>query len=588
MDSTLNLLEKAQNAFKTNKPHEAAEWLHKVLSQDPENHLANYILGLIAAGDSENGPALKYLEKAASLCSDDPKIFYNYGLVLQRTAQYNKAINQYEKALSLDPDYIQVLNNYSAALLITGELTKAEAAARKIINIDPSHVDPHVNLGNILKDGGFINEALESYNNALTLQPDNVIAGSNMLLCMCYSTHNAETIFNEHRAWEHRISKSSSQESITYTDLDPDKSPLRIGYISADFKTHSVAFYIEQILENHDPSQFEIFCYSDVQNPDPVTLRLKKLPMKWRPISGMDNDKVLEIIRKDDIDTLVDLSGHAGKNRLPLFLLKAAPLQINYLGYPNTTGLSQMDYRLTDSWADPDGQEKYYTENLYHLPQGFLCYKPSKLSPPVSEIPAAKNGFITFGSFNNLPKVSIETIDVWAKILKAIEQSRLMIKTKPFNDASVKERYKNLFAQKGVDIDRLLFTEYSPSLEKHLSFYHHVDIGLDTFPYNGTTTTCEALWMGVPVITLAGDHHRGRVGVSIMSRIGLTGMVADSTERYIALALFLASDLERLSKLRLGLRSTLAQSPLCDGKSFTKMLEKAYREMWNDKVKSLE
>ncbi len=585
MNSTIDLLEKAQRAFKDKKHDEAKAFLEKILKTDQSNYIVYYILGLIAAENINNSEAIDYLEKAASLCDKDPKVFYNYGLVLQRTAQYGNAITQYEKALSLKPDYVQALNNYSTAMLITGNMTKAEAAARKIIEINPSHVDPHVNLGNILKDTGYINEAIKSYKSAISLQPENGITGSNMLLCMCYSDLDAETVFREHKEWEERVAKAITCKPYANTPSGPDKSPLRIGYISADYKTHSVAFYIEPILANHDSSKFEIFCYSDVQNPDPMTIHLKSLPFKWRSIVGMNNKKVSDMINEDGIDILVDLSGHAGKNRLPLFLRKPAPIQVTYLGYPNTTGLSTMDYRLTDALADLDDQDRYYTEKLYRLSDGFLCYRPPHQSPPISEAPMLTNGFVTFGSFNNLPKYSSDTIKVWSEILKAIPNSKIMIKTKPFNDETVKTRYKNMFVYNGIDSNRLLLTGHSPSMEEHLKSYNQVDIALDTFPYNGTTTTCEALWMGVPVITMAGKHHRGRVGVSLLSRIGLSGMIAENTEKYIALASFLAEDATRLSKLRMGLRTTIAQSPLCNSKSFTKTLEKAYRDMWVSEMK---
>lgn len=586
MNTVINLLKTAQEAFKEQNLDEAEKCLLEVITIDPSNAVAHYILGLIASATWKNAQALKYFSKAASLCNNDPKIFYHYGAILQRTAQYGKAVKQYEKAISLKPDHLPALNNYSAAMNLMGNNDKAEAAARKIIEIDPSHIDPHINLGNILKDLGRIEEAIESYRNALKIKPGHEIAGSNLLLCLCYSNKDAKTLLDEHKKWEERVGPDISKKNHKNRHIDPEKCPLRIGYISADFKTHSVAYYIEPILENHDKTQFEIFCYSDVVNPDPVTKRIENLELKWQPIYGKNNNQVADLINEDKIDILVDLAGHAGNKRLSLFLRNLAPLQVTYIGYPNTTGLSTIDYRLTDDWADPEGQDRFYTEKLYRLPGGFLCYRPPVSAPPITESPALQNGYITFGSFNNLAKVNPHTIKVWAKILETVPKSKLMIKTKPLTKAFVRERYQNLFAQNSIDANRLILKGHASSLEEHLKRYGHVDIALDTFPYNGTTTTCEALLMGVPVITLAGKYHAGRVGASLLSRIGLSGMIAHDTEKYVALASFLAHDISRLSKLRKGLRNALAQSPLCDVVSFTRTLENAYRDMWRQKAES--
>jgi predicted O-linked N-acetylglucosamine transferase (SPINDLY family) len=263
---------------------------------------------------------------------------------------------------------------------------------------------------------------------------------------------------------------------------------------------------------------------------------------------------------------------------------RCAPAQITYLGYPNTTGLSTMDYRLTDRWADPVGEEMLYTEKLYRLPHGFLCYSPLHEPPDVSELPALSNGFITFGSFNNLPKIRPSVIKTWSQLLDKVPNAKLVLKTKPCNDKNIRRRIKDLFIKNGVGEDRIVIKQYADSTRNHLLQYHDIDIALDTFPYNGTTTTCEALWMGVPTITLAGEHHAGRVGMSLLSQIGLGGMIARDTGHYIALASFLAGDIQRLANLRKGLRNAVSVSPLSDSIAFTRDLENGYREMWREKA----
>jgi len=285
------------------------------------------------------------------------------------------------------------------------------------------------------------------------------------------------------------------------------------------------------------------------------------------------------MIKNDGIDILVDLMGHSGDNRLSIFLNKPAPIQVTYLGYPNTTGLSTMDYRITDGWADPEGEDKYYTEELYRLPEGFLCYKPPDCVPYIEETPVKKNGYITFGSFNNLAKLSAETISVWSEIVKTIPGSKLVIKNKPFNDKNVINNYCKLFTSQGIDRDRLFLKGHSSSIEAHLSEYNNIDIALDTFPYNGTTTTCEALLMGTPVITLPGSRHAGRVGGSILSQVGLTELIANNRENYIGTAIRLSKDIQYIKKLNQILQRNF-QSLLCNGPAFTRSLETAYQDMW--------
>lgn len=579
MSEFSDLLKNAQNAYKTNDFENAEKSLQKAYSIDPAHVTVNYILGLMSYINGKRKKAATYFEKAISVCNDDSEIYYNYGMTLQSLEQFPKAAIQYEKAILLSPNYIAALNNYSAAMQIMGHLEKAEKTALKIIELEPENMAPYVNLGNILKDQGRIDEALIYYNKAIEIQPHNMIANSNIMLCLNYSNLDSQSIFNEHKKWEERVKPGLSIKLTNYKNIEFEKKPIRIGYISGDFKTHSVAYFIEPILKNHDRSQFKIYCYSDVANPDPVTERMRQLSDKWCSIYKEPTDRVVSSIMDDGIDILVDLAGHAGSRRLPVFLNRPAPCQVTYLGYPNTTGLSTMDYRLTDDWSDPEGIDKYYTEKLIRIKDGFLCYKPP-VAPAVQESPCIKNGYITFGSFNNLSKISQEVITLWTNVLKSIPDSKLMIKSKSFNDEKTLNYYIKQFTDRSIKRERLLFLGRSPSIEEHLNCYNNIDIALDTMPYNGTTTTCEAMWMGVPVITLDGTCHSGKVGVSLLRRIGLAGMIADSPEKFIAIAIFLSKDKKLLKNFRNGLRGSLAQSSICDGKTFTRNLEEAYLQMW--------
>ena len=331
-----------------------------------------------------------------------------------------------------------------------------------------------------------------------------------------------------------------------------------------------------------DKSRIEVYCYSNRKESDDLTEYFREQCDVWRPIHGIDDEDVIRIIRRDEIDILVDLSGHTGGHRLGLFRRRPAPIQVSWLGYPNTTGLSRIDYRLTDAIADPPGRsDQLHTETLVRLPAGFLSYFPPPDAPGVTPLPALKNGYLTFGSFNNLSKVNPEVVAVWARILSILPNSRLIMKRNSFKDYETQSYFRNLFRSHGIiENGRIELLTATESLSEHLKIYDSIDIALDSFPYNGTTTTCEALWMGVPIITLMGESHAGRVSGSILSRVGLDEFIANDIDAYIEKVVMLSRKTERLSFLRDTLRERVAASPLCDGPGFSRILEYTYREMW--------
>ncbi|MCP4628069.1 MAG: glycosyltransferase, partial [bacterium] len=307
-----------------------------------------------------------------------------------------------------------------------------------------------------------------------------------------------------------------------YANSTSKHKRLRIGYVSPDFCWHSVAYFIEPVIAAHNRNACEIYCYSAVKRPDDVTVRIKGAADVWRDIYEISNERVAEMVRADRIDILVDLTGHTAGNCLKVFARKPAPVQVTWIGYPNTTGLSSVDYRITDNYADPgDDDEQLYTEKLVRMPQTFLCYRPYDRFPDVGPLPSVHAGFVTFGSFNNLSKINMEVVALWAGILQKVSGSQLLLKSSQLEDRETKARFEQYFADYGITHDRLLFVGQDQDWVNHLDLYNRVDIALDPFPYNGTTTTCEALWMGVPVVALKGDRHSGRVGVSLLSNIGL-------------------------------------------------------------------
>jgi len=353
---------------------------------------------------------------------------------------------------------------------------------------------------------------------------------------------------------------------------------LKIGYVSSDFRDHSVMRFFQSVVTSHDRDRVEVICYSNVRRPDQTTHRIRDHADMWRDIVGVGDEQAKEIVVKDRIDILVDLVGHTGDHRLLLFGRRPAPVQVTYLGYPNTTGLSTIDYRITDGDADPVGMtESHHTETLIRLPDSFLCY-----SPPfdIPQRPLHRGRETTFGSFNNLAKITSEMLELWGRIVCSVPNSKLVIKSVGLSCARVRERFYRNLADRGVHPSRVALLPYDPSSREHLLTYHKIDIALDTFPYHGTTTTCEALWMGVPVVSLAGHAHVSRVGVSLLRRAGLTPLIATTMDEYFERAVALAGDHEQWKAFSSNIRERLRLSPLANPSRFVQDLEDAFALMW--------
>ena len=396
---------------------------------------------------------------------------------------------------------------------------------------------------------------------------------------LLYTSYDARDVFEKHVELAKQFEEPLLAGIPAHTN---DKTPnrrLKIGYVSPDFRRHSVAYFIEGVLASHNRDHFEIFCYSLISYEDDVTTRMRSVADHWENVADMDYDHVAELIRKDGIDILVDLAGHMYKHLL-LFARKPAPVQVSWIGYPATTGFRSVDYKIVDGYTDPPGMtEEFYSEKLLRMPDCFLCYTPEENTPEVSALPALTSEEVTFGSFNNLAKLTPEVVALWSKILQSVPDSFLNLKAAR-TDRSTTERVKGMFAKNGIDFGQLELIPFTPSFRGHLETYHTIDIALDPFPYNGVTTTCEALWMGVPVITLEGNAHVSRVGGSLLSAVGLKEFIAGSHEQYIETAVKLAGDLERLKSLRKSLRDMMKHSSLCDARRFTENLEASYRRVW--------
>ena len=370
---------------------------------------------------------------------------------------------------------------------------------------------------------------------------------------------DSQTILNQHTRWNRQHAEPLRGLIQGHVNDRAIERRLRIGYVSRDFRQHPVGRFLLPLIENHDRGLFEIFCYSDVAGPDEMTVRFQSLASCWREIAGLKHEQVAAQIRTDQIDILVDLAGHTTGSRLLVFAQKPAPVQVSYLGYPADTGLSAIDYRFIDPWADPDQAEK-----IWRLAKTNWCFAEQTDTPSVQPPPMAQQGCITFGSFNNFAKVTNSMLQIWAGILSRVPNSRLLLKAGAFVSATARDRARRGLVSHGIDITRLILLGPQPDHATHLATYSQIDIALDTFPYHGTTTTCDALWMGVPVITLAGQTHVSRVGVSLLSNIGLPELIANTTDEYMNTAVALANTPDRLKNLRTNLRQRMKQSPLMD------------------------
>ncbi|MGE0093346.1 MAG: tetratricopeptide repeat protein [Alphaproteobacteria bacterium] len=560
------------------KPQEAEAHYRQALLLKPGFAFARNGLGLALAAQGRYAEAEAEYRAVLVETPAFTQALVNLAQALELRNRAKEAEAEYRKALALDPTSLAALVNWGNLCKEGGRTTEAMDLYRRALRHHPNAAPALNNLANLLKDQGMVEEALTLFRRAIAIEPKFGHAHSNLLLTMHYVPGpSPEEIFAAHREWAARFPAINAAHA---NSRDPERR-LRVGYVSPDFRRHPVASFIEPILAAHNRGHFEVFCYAVHLKSDPVTARLKALADHWREIGPLDAEAAANLIRADGIDVLVDLVGHTANNRLAVFAHKPAPVQVTYLGYPGTTGLPAMDWRITDEVADPPGDaETLHTEALMRLPETFQCFRKPPDAPAVEPVPMLKAGHATFASFNMLAKVHPALVARWAEILRAVANSRLVLKAAPFRDAGTRAHYHAMFAQHGIVAERVELLGYIPSAAAHFALYNRIDVALDTDPYNGATTTCEALWMGVPVVTLAGRSHVGRVGTALLTHLGLEEMIATSPGDYVARAVALARDPARLAALRSNLRPRMEASSLTDPARFTSALEDAYRAMW--------
>lgn len=527
--------------------------------------------------------ALPYQERWLTAEPLSSSAHYSAAVLHQTLQQLQAARKHYEQALELGAGGISVYSAHLNLGVVCYGLRDFDAAiahSRQALASKPDCAVSYYNIGNAQKEQGRHDEAIASFEQALKLDPGFADAHGNILFCMNYvEGYDAQRIFACHIEWAERHAARYITAASHSNDRDPLRT-LRIGYVSADFREHPVGFFLEGVLQYHSAANCGIYCYFNSTQEDAVTARLRAHVPNWRQISALDDDAVAAMIRADGIDILVDLSGHTSGNRLLVFARKPAPVQVTWLGYCNTTGLGNMDYLLADAGVIPPDTAQRFSEQVLRLPGSYLCYVAPDYAPAVAPPPGIANGYVTFGCFNNLSKVTEAMLALWAEILRRVPDARFILKSKQLADPTVQQRYRDRFSAQGIAPERVILDSRHLDHAELLGYYGELDIALDTHPYSGVTTTCEALWMGVPVVTLAGERFISRNSAALLANVGLDDLVAGTPQQYVETAVALAGDGARLAQLRSAQRERFKASPLGNAPLFVQHLEAAYRDMW--------
>jgi predicted O-linked N-acetylglucosamine transferase (SPINDLY family) len=543
----------------------------------PDLAEAHINLGNALRANGQLDEAIVSYREAIRLKPDYALAHNNLGNVLKNKGQLDDAIAAYQQAIRLKPDYAEAHSNLGNALMDAVGLDEAIASHRQAIRVKPDFAEAHYNLGNELKDVGQLDDAIACYRQAIRLKPDDARVHGNLVFGLHYHPgYDSRMIREELRRWNRQHAEPLKKFIQPHgNNRDPDRR-LRIGYVSPDLRDHVVGQNLLPLLREHDHRQMEIVCYANVLQPDAITDQLRRHADVWRSIVGLSDSQVADLIRQDRIDILVDLAVHTANNHLTVFARKPAPVQATYLGYCGSTGMDAMDYRLSDPYLDPsDSDLSLYIERTIRLPETYWCYGVTGPTPDPSPSPTATAGYVTFGCLNNFAKVS-PALDLWAEILRAVARSRLIVHSPP---GAHLDTVRKRFAGKGISPDRLEF----PSRQlwpEYMRTYERIDIALDPFPWGGGITTGDALWMGVPVVSLVGRTAVGRGGASILSNVGVPELLAQTPQQYVQIATNLAGDLPQLVELRRTLRGRMQASPLMDAPRFARNVEAAYRQMW--------
>ncbi|VAW75102.1 TPR domain protein, putative component of TonB system [hydrothermal vent metagenome] len=557
----------------------------------------NLVISCIKLKD--HAKAFDYAQRAIKLAPERAMAQQNFGAICSILEKYDMAEQAFEAAIKLNRHEVEAYVSYARMLAHAKKYARAEKMCRTVLVMKPNEMRTISALIKYKIEQGMLSDALQEYRQLMdegVLKVEDAVA---YLLDIQYDYHSTpESIFDAHQRWGLAHAAAAKKQTDHYSTQDNQSSEyqfairserasgenkLKIAYISPDFRGHSVSYFIKAILQYHNRELFEVHCFVYLDSEDETTETLRSLSDFWHDVTLLNSPEIVSLIRSKNIDIAVDLAGHTRKSLLYVLSDRVAPLQFSYLGYPSTTGMSNIDYRLVDNVTDPEGYDQYATEALLRIPESFLCYSNKNILV-IREDKEDDNNSIVFASFNNLAKINEYVVEVWSKVLHKVKNSRLLLKNKSFKDLAVRERYVHLFEKSGIDASRLEFVGFLKDTNAHMQLYAKADIALDTFPYNGTTTSCEAMWMGVPVVTLCGDRHSSRVGSSLLHAIGVEEWVANTEEEFVKIAVDLAANKPQLEIIKSGLRQKMQGSVLCDGPGFTSKLEAIYQDRYQQLI----
>jgi len=622
--------------YRTGRAAEAIELLGRAVAALPAEGEYHHRLGIVLAAMGRSDEAIVAYRNAIALAPRSAEAHCNLGTTLGMNGLHEQAITSFNTALSINPGMAEAMVGLGFALNAANRRDEAIAAYRRALALRPSYAEAAYSLAGVLRASGRIREAADAYEAALAARPqwpellgdialslrelrrfDKAIeayravlalrpgdaeawygmaaaqievgdvegaiesdarrqsSGSPLFKILLHPDYSPETILREHAEWALRDADPLTDAAPPHGNDPSPERRLRVGYVSADFRDHVVGLNLLPLMREHDKRHVEVFCYGDAERADEITRRFQGYAERWRDVKDWSDERLAQFVRDDRIDVLVDLALHTGR-RLLVFARKPAPVQVTFAGYPGTTGLKAIDYRLTDPYLDPPGNDRWYVEQSLRLPHTFWCYEPPEATPDVGPLPALSNGFVTFGCLAHASRVNEPLVQRWAAVMRSVEHSRLILLAP---EGGCRERVLQTLASERVEAERVQFVQAQPRHD-YLRVYNRIDIGLDTFPYNGHTTSLDSMWMGAPVVTLVGPTAVSRAGFSHLSNLGLTELAAETPEQFVTIATTLAGDLPRLARLRSTLRERLLRSPLTDSKSFARGIEDAYRRMW--------
>jgi predicted O-linked N-acetylglucosamine transferase (SPINDLY family) len=562
------------------KLDQAVACYRRALELAPDFAAAWNNLGIALEEQGNTGEAVACYRRAIGLSPDFVAAHTNLGNVLGGQGQADDAAASYRRALACDPRAAATYNNLGSLLQRRGEFDEALACYQQALTLSPDYAGAHNNLGTLLRDQGRLADAIACFRRALSLNPDYVMAHSNYLCALrCDPAATPQDLAEAHVEFDRRFAVpmwTAWQPPPNRRTLD---RPLRLGLVSPAFGLGPVGSFLIRAVEQLDRARTEVYCYSDRTTEDRLTARFQAASTQWRPTATLSDAELATQIRADQIDVLIDLAGHAVGNRLLVFARKPAPVQITWIDSVGSAGVSAIDYLLADGRLIPRELQRYYPERVLRMPGSYVCYEPAGATPDVGPLPALARGWVTFGSFNQPAKIHRQVIAAWSEILRRVPGSRLVLKYRGFAGPLALEQYRAWFEAEGIAPARVELEGHSP-VDEYFGRYQQIDIALDPFPHNGGLTTCDALWMGVPVVTWPGETFASRQSLSHLTSIGLTETVARNVDQYVEIAAGLAGDLPRLAAIRAGLREQMQRSPLCDGRRFAEDLTAVLRGAW--------